>query len=104
MTPAQRRECVIRYVAGEKPAAIAEALTLEVAEVEAAVRGGGKGAAPAPVVRAKRSRKAAADAPAPTSAADKFDPADPAKRNGVPHGASHGYGYATVRGGGRRVY
>ncbi len=107
MTRAELREVVTRYVAGEKPAAIAAALELDVDEVARACTGPTSVGAVAKAVagpRPKRVRKAPADASAspraPGPAAEAGDVADPGRvlrgRNGVTSQRNYGFGYAAV--------
>jgi hypothetical protein len=108
MTRAEIRQVIDRFVAGERPADIAAALELDPAEVAAMCAGPTSvgQVAKALVPKAKRPRKARADAPerpAASNAEESFDPAaGSSHRNDHASHRNHGYGYASVRGGGRR--
>jgi len=115
VTREQIRAVIERYVDGQRPAAIAAALGLDAEEIERLCTGPtslGTVAAAALGKRPKRARRAKAPAPAPEgpSATDPeadFDPAAgsryPDQRAGVTSQRNHGYGFVTVRGGGRRI-
>ncbi len=109
LSRADLRAVLERYIAGEKPAAIAAALGLDAAEVERLCLPPTSAGAVAKAIaapRPKRAKRAPADAPAPRSEARGDDFADTgnmsARRDGVTSHRNAGYGYATVRGGGRR--
>jgi hypothetical protein len=108
VTRAEIRQVIERYVAGERPADIAAALELDPVEVATMCAGPTSvgQVAKALTPKAKRPRKAREDAhvraAAPTSA-DEFDPAgDQAQHKGGASQRNHGFGYASIRGGGRR--
>jgi hypothetical protein len=107
VTSRDRAAVVERYVAtGERPEAIAAGLGLDPAEVAAMLEGGtAHEPARAAATRPKRSRKRAAE-PAPASpSAPADDYTDPGMtlrgRNGEASHRNHGYGYASIRTGGR---
>ncbi len=104
MTREQLRAIADRYVAGDKPATIAAALDLDVAEVEASLPGARVAAPRAAAAARPKRRKASASTPAAPERAptDVADPATVAGRDGPASHRNHGYGYASIRAGGRR--
>jgi hypothetical protein len=113
MTRQEIRQVIERFVAGDRPADIAAALGLDPAEVAAMCAGPTSIGQVAKAVagmtpKAKRPRRKPADAEparpaAPTAEAD-FDPAQASHRDGGTYQRNMGYGYASVRGGGRKVF